>query len=66
VFGDDTSDQTPDNVGPVVENWSVPRYPNQDVLAGNDCQLDRIDAEKHAALLFRVFEGHDQVWDYPS
>ena len=58
------SDQTPANVGPVVENWSVPPYPNQDVLMGNYCQLERLDAEKHAALLFRVFEGHDQVWDY--
>ena len=58
------SDQTPANVGLVVENWSVPPYPNQDVLMGNYCQLERLDAEKHAALLFRVFEGHDQVWDY--
>ena len=58
------SDQTPANVGLVVENWSVPSYPNQDVLTGNYCQLDRLDAEKHAALLFRVFEGHDQVWGY--
>jgi RimJ/RimL family protein N-acetyltransferase len=58
------SDQTSANVGPVVENWSVPPYPNQDVLMGNYCQLERLDAEKHAALLFRVFEGHDQVWDY--
>ena len=58
------SDQTPANVCPVCENWSVPPYPNQDVLTGNYCQLDRLDAEKHAALLFRVFEGHDQVWDY--
>jgi len=58
------SDQTPANVCPVCEIWSVPPYPNQDVLTGNYCQLDRLDAEKHAALLFRVFEGHDQVWDY--
>ena len=58
------SDQTHANVCPVCENWSVPPYPNQDVLTGNYCQLDRLDAEKHAALLFRVFEGNDQVWDY--
>ena len=58
------SDQTPANVCLVYENWSVPPYPNQDVLTGNYCRLDRLDAEKHAALLFRVFEGHDQVWDY--
>lgn len=58
------SDKAPAIVGPVVENWSVPPYPNKDVLTGNYCQLERLDAEKHAALLFRVFEGHDQVWDY--
>jgi hypothetical protein len=39
------SDQTSANVGPVVENWSVPPYPNQDVLMGNYCQLERLDAE---------------------
>ena len=33
-------------------------------MRGNYCQLERLDAEKHAALLFRVFEGHDQIWDY--
>jgi RimJ/RimL family protein N-acetyltransferase len=26
--------------------------------------LERLNVEKHAALLFRTYEGHDLVWDY--
>jgi hypothetical protein len=48
------SDQTSANVGPVVENWSVPPYPNQDVLMGNYCQLERLDAETRSALVSGV------------
>jgi RimJ/RimL family protein N-acetyltransferase len=58
------SDQTPVIVDNIIENWSVPPYPNEDKFKGNYCHLERLDAEKHAALLFSVFEGHDQVWDY--
>ena len=50
--------------GPVVENWTAPPTPDQEVLAGTYCRLERLSAEKHAALLFRAFEGHDQVWNY--
>lgn len=50
--------------GPVVANWTVPPRPTQELLTGSYCQLERLSAEKHAALLFRAFEGHDQVWDY--
>lgn len=51
-------------LGIVVESWTTPPHPNWDVLTGKYCQLERLNAEKHAALLFRVFEGHDQVWNY--
>ena len=51
-------------LGPIVENWQVPVYPTLDTLTGLYCQLERLSAEKHAALLFRAFEGHDHVWDY--
>lgn len=59
-----SSDNNTPSFGPVIENWSVPSRPDQDVLAGVYCHLERLSAEKHAALLFRAFEGHDQVWDY--
>ena len=59
-----SSDNSSPILGPVVDNWTVPQYPNWDVLSGSYCRLERLSAEKHAALLFRVFEGHDQVWNY--
>lgn len=33
-------------------------------MKGTYCQLEKLSAEQHAALLFRAFEGHDHVWDY--
>jgi len=51
-------------IGPAVENWVVPPRPDQEVLTGQYCQLELLSAERHAALLFRAFVGHDHVWDY--
>jgi RimJ/RimL family protein N-acetyltransferase len=59
-----SSDNTPPLLGPVVDDWTVPSYPNFDALTGSYCHIELLSAEKHAALLFRVFEGHDQVWNY--
>ena len=59
-----SSQNSPFPLGIVVESWTIPPHPNWDVLTGKYCQLERLNAEKHAALLFRVFEGHDQVWNY--
>lgn len=59
-----SSENLPSPLGIVVESWTTPPHPNWDVLTGKYCQLERLNAEKHAALLFRVFEGHDQVWNY--
>jgi RimJ/RimL family protein N-acetyltransferase len=59
-----SSENSPAPLGIVVERWTTPPNPNWDVLTGKYCQLERLSAEKHAALLFRVFEGHDQVWNY--
>ncbi len=33
-------------------------------MAGRYAALEPLDADKHAALLFRAYEGEDQVWDY--
>lgn len=51
-------------VGTPVENWSPPSAPQAAVLTGHYAELAPLSAEDHAALLFRSFEGHDQVWDY--
>lgn len=50
--------------GSIVENWVVPVFPGQGVISGSYCQLELLNPEEHAALLYRSFVGHDQVWDY--
>ena len=51
-------------VGLLISGWTPPDSPFFETLKGRYVQLERLQAEKHAALLFRAFEGHDQVWDY--
>lgn len=51
-------------VGPIVANWTAPNTPFAPTLSGEFVVLERLEAEKHAALLFRTYEGHDAVWDY--
>jgi RimJ/RimL family protein N-acetyltransferase len=48
-----------------VPQWSPPPVPDAvTVLDGAYCRLEPLTAERHAALLFRTFDGHDHVWDY--
>ncbi|WP_298919570.1 GNAT family protein [uncultured Roseobacter sp.] len=47
-----------------VPNWSVPPAPEGAPLKGSYAELERLDADAHAALLYRAYEGEDQVWDY--
>lgn len=51
-------------IGPIVENWAPPQAPGPMTLAGRYCTLEPLEAEKHAALLFRAFEGQDYLYDY--
>ena len=51
-------------VGPLIENWTVPPRPDMAPLRGRYASLEAMDADQHAALLFRAFQGHDWVWDY--
>lgn len=51
-------------LGEIVENWVPPKAPTGDVMEGCFARLEPLDAEKHAALLFRTFEGHDARWTY--
>lgn len=51
-------------VGPLVADWMPPAAPHDDVLIGRYARLEPLSAEKHAALLYRSFDGHDHVWDY--
>lgn len=51
-------------LGAIIDNWTIPPHPDWEMLEGRLVRLERLDAEKHAALLFRAFDGHDAVWDY--
>ncbi len=51
-------------VGPLLTGWQVPPVPEALRLEGRYCRLAPLQAEAHAALLFRAFDGHDWVWDY--
>jgi len=51
-------------VGPSVADWAPPPVPDGAPLHGRYAQLERLDADAHAALLFKAFDGHDWVWDY--
>jgi RimJ/RimL family protein N-acetyltransferase len=50
-------------LGARVPDWRPPPLPG-DLPAGRWSRLERLDADRHAALLFAAFEGHDRVWDY--
>ncbi|NRB04261.1 MAG: GNAT family N-acetyltransferase [Rhodobacteraceae bacterium] len=51
--------------GAPVENWTPPIVPPADLcLDGRYAQVQSLSADKHAALLYRTYEGADQVWDY--
>ncbi|UWR22115.1 GNAT family N-acetyltransferase [Sulfitobacter sp. S190] len=51
-------------VGAPVEHWTPPAAPVGESLHGRYARLERLDADAHAALLFRTYEGNDTVWEY--
>lgn len=51
-------------VGAPVPNWTPPPRPSDAPLQGQYVRLEPLQAEKHAALLYRAYVDHDPVWDY--
>lgn len=52
-------------LGQQVPGWTPPERPDAAmVLEGRYARLEPLSADAHAALLFRAFDGHDEVWDY--
>ena len=48
-----------------VPDWAPPATPDDHtVMHGRFCTLEPLVADKHAALLFPAFMGHDHVWRY--
>lgn len=51
-------------IGATVKDWTPPPLPNWGARSGRFAALERLDADAHAALLYRAFAGADAVWDY--
>lgn len=51
-------------LGTPVPDWTPPPKPDWDVREGAHVRLERLNADAHAALLYRAYAGHDAVWDY--
>ncbi|MEQ9695765.1 GNAT family protein [Shimia sp. SDUM112013] len=56
--------QDPRPLGAVIKNWTPPAPPSGEVLEGHYARLEPLQADRHAALLFRAYQDHDPVWDY--
>ena len=54
----------PPPLGATVDSWTPPPVPGDAVLTGRYVRLEPLSAERHAALLFRCYDGQDRVWDY--
>lgn len=51
-------------LGPVVAGWVVPPKPGPDRISGQYAALERLDADTHAADLFKAFQSDTSLWDY--
>ncbi|MEH6390782.1 MAG: GNAT family protein [Sulfitobacter sp.] len=51
-------------LGAPVPNFTVPPRPTREVMRGQYVQIEPLDAQAHAALLFRAFEDQDYLWHY--
>jgi len=50
--------------GAPVPDWSPPPRPDATPLIGRTARLEPLNADIHAALLYRAYQGQDAVWDY--
>lgn len=54
----------PRPVGFAVPDWQAPAAPEGAILDGRYTRLEPLNAEAHAALLYRAYQADDWVWDY--
>lgn len=54
------------NDGEIVENWTAPPHPGPGALVGEFVRLEPLNADKHAADLFRANgkDAGDVIWKY--
>lgn len=51
-------------LGRPVTGWQAPSRPDHAAMEGRFVRLEPLQADLHAADLFRAFSGHDALWDY--
>ncbi len=51
-------------LGRPVPDWTPPSAPGDMTLTGEHCQVEPLDADRHAAAFYSVASGHDWLWDY--
>ena len=51
-------------LGPVVHDWTPPPRPGAAALDGVHVRLEPLSADRHAARLYRNYDGHPQIWHY--
>jgi RimJ/RimL family protein N-acetyltransferase len=51
-------------LGHEVPGWTAPPRPTSMVLDGTHVRLEPLEADIHAADLYRAFNGHDDLWTY--
>lgn len=54
----------PRPLGSPLPGWTAPPVPAAVRMEGAHVRLEPLDAARHAAVLFRAFDGHEAVWDY--
>ncbi|MEO5620576.1 MAG: GNAT family N-acetyltransferase, partial [Cypionkella sp.] len=50
--------------GEPVVGWTPPPAPSGAVLEGHYVRLEPMQADLHAADLYRAYSGQDALWDY--
>lgn len=51
-------------LGELVPGWGPPERPGTTEMSGRFVHLSPLSAQQHAADLYQVFQGKDDVWDY--
>ena len=59
-----TNEESAGPIGAPVPGWTAPPFPSRKPLVGRYAELAPLQAEAHAAVLFRSYQGHDRVWHY--
>jgi RimJ/RimL family protein N-acetyltransferase len=53
-----------DRLGEAVPGWTPALRPSLEAMQGHRARLEPLDADAHAADLYRAFSADDAIWDY--